>query len=110
MEMTFALAFVLTNLLEMLVAYFLLRKREGLLRILAVVLLCNLLTMPYVWFVFPALLRLPYFTVLMLSELFALFLEMIIYCSAFRNAGALRATLAAVAANLVSLLAGLALT
>ena len=109
MEMNFLLAFLLTNIIEFTVVYMLLRGREGALRIFFVVLLCNVLTLPYVWFVFPALLQPPYLPVLALSELFALFLEMLLYINFFRNAGALRATGAALAANLVSLAVGLAL-
>ena len=110
MEMNFLLAFMLTNMIEFAVVYLLLRGREGLLRILEVVLLCNLLTLPYVWFVFPAFLTLPYLPLLALSELFALSIEMLLYAASFRNAGALRATLAAVVANAVSLLVGFTLS
>jgi len=105
--MNFLLAFVLTNIIEFLVVYLLLRAREGLLRVFEVVLLCNLLTLPYVWFVFPAFLDLPYIPLLALSELFALFMEMVIYAATFKNSGALRATVAALIANIASLVLGI---
>ncbi|MDO8339989.1 MAG: hypothetical protein Q7T16_05010 [Candidatus Burarchaeum sp.] len=109
MEMNFLLAFVLTNILEFAVVYLMLRGREGSLHIAEIVLLCNLLTLPYVWFVFPAFLAMPYFPLLALSEVFALFIEMLLYAASFRNAGALRATFAAVVANALSFLVGFAL-
>jgi len=103
------LAFLLTNLLEMPVAWVFLRKTESAGKIATIVLLCNLLTLPFVWFVFPALLSLPYIQMLALAEVFAFAVEMGLYAAVFKKAGKIRAMGAAFAANALSLLVGLIL-
>lgn len=101
----FASAFLLTNLVEMPVAWLFLRRSENLKRVLLVVLLCNVLTLPFVWLVFPTL-RLPYVQFIAIAELFAFSIEMLIYAKAFEKSGWLRAAGAAFAANLASFVAG----
>jgi len=104
----FLSAFFLTNLLEMPVAYAVLRGKERTGRILAVVFLANVITLPFVWFLFPAIIG-GYYTSLALSELFAFLFEAAAYALAFRKAGAMRAAGAAVLANALSLAVGLVL-
>ncbi|VVB66247.1 Uncharacterised protein [Candidatus Gugararchaeum adminiculabundum] len=106
MELTFPLAFILTNLLEMPVAYFFLWKTEEPKRILAAVLFLNALTLPFVWFIFPQL-PFPYWHQLALSEIFAFGIEAILYIKIFKRTNAKIAALAAIAANFISLAIGL---
>lgn len=109
MVLDFPSAFLLTNLLEMPVAWAFLRKAEAAGHVFLVVLLCNILTMPLLWFAFPALLRLPYIQLLAVSEAFVFGAEIALYIAAFRKAGWPRAMGAAFAANLMTLLASLVL-
>ncbi|MFA6035824.1 MAG: hypothetical protein WC759_02605 [Candidatus Micrarchaeia archaeon] len=89
-------------------AYALLRRKESAKRIIAVVLLCNVLTLPIVWFAFPALIA-GYLPSLVLAEIFAFAFEAIAYAAAFRKAGWKRAAGAAVLANMLSFAIGLLL-
>jgi hypothetical protein len=104
----FFFAFLFTNLIEMMVAYMVLRGHEGPKRIIAVVLLCNMLTLPIVWFVFPALIA-GYLPALVLGEIFAFAFEAAAYALAFENAGWKKAAGAAVLANMLSLVVGILL-
>jgi len=105
--MDFALAFLLTNLVEMPIAYAILRKHEGAGRVAAVVFLANAITVPFVWFVFPALVA-GYLPALILAEIFAFAFEAAAYALAFKNTPKRIAIMAAVAANFLSLFVGLA--
>ncbi|RLG19959.1 hypothetical protein DRN67_01260 [Candidatus Micrarchaeota archaeon] len=107
MSIHFVAAFILTNLIEMPTAWLFIRKFYSEKRILAVVLLCNVITLPFVWIVFPTMLKLPWIQVLLLAEIFAFWLEMVLYVALFKGAGWFRASTAAVVANFLSLLIGL---
>jgi hypothetical protein len=104
----FLFAFLLTNLVEMPVACAILRRKENVKRILAVVLLGNAITLPVVWFVFPALVA-GYLPALILAEIFAFALEAAAYALAFKNTPKAMAVGAAIAANFASLLMGIIL-
>ncbi|MBI4399715.1 hypothetical protein HY570_03105 [Candidatus Micrarchaeota archaeon] len=107
MEIGFLAAFVITNLVEMLVAYFILGKDEKISLILPVVFCCNLVTMPWVWFIFPFFLHLPYLQTLLISELFAFIVEIVIYIEAFKNSTRDSSIMAASIGNLTSFILGL---
>ena len=109
MELNFLSAFFLTNVLEMPAAFFLLRKTEGAKLIFPAIFLLNCLTLPFVWFVFPSFLQMPYLSVLLLSEIFAFAVEMAAYAIIFSKTSRLTAIFAAFIANAVSFAIGFAL-
>ncbi len=108
MALDFLSAFFLTNLVEMLAANAILRRKERMKRITAAVLACNIITLPIAWFVFPALVA-GYLPALILAEIFAFAFEAAAYAVAFKNTPKRIAIGAAIAANFASLLVGLLL-
>ncbi len=106
-EYRFLQAFALTLLIELPVFLFLhskLARRAAPLTTLLVVGACaSALTLPYVWFVFPAFLQgLPY---VVLSEAFAVAAEAVLYAAWLRLAPA-RSLALSVACNVASYLVG----
>ena len=109
MELKFLSAFILTNILEMPVAFFFLRKTEGAKLVFPAIFLLNALTLPFVWIVFPSFLQMPYLPVLLFSEIFAFAVEMAAYAMIFAKTSRLAAMSAAFIANAVSFAVGFAL-
>jgi hypothetical protein len=102
--MEFPVAFLLTNVLEIPIAYFFLRKTEKADKIIIAILLLNAITLPFVWFVFPALIK-EYLPALIISEFVIFLIEAVAYAKIFTNSK--HAWKVAILANLVSLLTGL---
>lgn len=106
MSLEFPAAFIFTNVIEILAATSLLKKEEPK-RVLSVILLLNVVTLPFVWFVFPAFFQGNYFQVLAFSELPVFVFEAAAYSFAFKKTSVLKAASVAVAANAASFLFGL---
>lgn len=106
--MDFAQAFLVTNLIEIPVAYFFLRKTEDAKRVVSFVFLLNVFTLPFVWFAFPKF-GLSYWQFLIFSELFAFSIEIYMYSILFAKTDARVSAAAALCANLASFLAGIPL-
>ncbi len=102
--MDFLTAFVITNVVEISIAYFFLRKTENATRIVVTVFLLNCFTLPLVWFLFPYFIR-NYFVALLSSEAVIFAIEMFAYQKIFRNSK--NAWKVALVANLVTFLIGL---
>ncbi|MDO8553734.1 MAG: hypothetical protein Q7S22_02920 [Candidatus Micrarchaeota archaeon] len=102
--MDFLSAFVITNVVEISIAYFFLRKSEEIKKVVLTVFLLNCLTLPLVWFVFPFFIR-NYLASLLSSEAVIFAIEMFAYQKIFRKSK--NAWKIAFVANLVSFLMGL---
>jgi hypothetical protein len=107
----FLTALLLTIASELPVAYFILYRhlkikgmtvRPG--RIVAAVVICNLTTLPYLWFVYPAIMD--YTIAVLCGELTAFLVEAFIYWIT-TGAGIFASLLASLAANATSVLVGL---
>jgi len=102
--MEFLAAFLLTNVLEIPIAYFFLRKTEKAEKIIVAIMLLNVVTLPLVWFLFPSLIR-EYLAALISSELVIFLIEAVAYAKIFTNSK--RAWKIALIVNLASFLVGL---
>lgn len=71
---SFAKAFPITIILELLVSLILLSVRKLPKKILAYILLANIISLPIVWFLFP-LVKLPLLAIIVMSEIFAVLFE-----------------------------------
>jgi hypothetical protein len=101
-------AFLLTLVVEIPVATFLLRRAEpDRLRLVLLVVFANLATHPIVWYVWtqPFLIGTPEY--LVVAESWAVAVEALFYWAAFRGVRPLRALGVALAANAASFIAGI---
>jgi hypothetical protein len=101
-------AFLLTLVVEVAVAAFLLRRAEpDRLRLVLLVVFANLATHPIVWYVWtqPFLVGTPEY--LVVAESWAVAAEAVFYWAAFRGARPLRALGVSLAANAASFIAGI---
>jgi hypothetical protein len=71
---SFAKAFPITIILELLVSLIFLSVRKLPKKILAYILLANIISLPIVWFLFP-LVKLPILAIIVVSEIFAVLFE-----------------------------------
>lgn len=100
-------AFVVTLLIEVPIAVWLLRDAEpNLSRCVALVVFANLVTHPAVWYVFSQLFLVGTIEYVLTAEAWAIAAEAVFYVVAVRNLGARQAALVAVAANVSSFAIG----
>jgi hypothetical protein len=108
MEPAFAQAYLLTVIIETVILFIIMRKSFPALIIIRNSLIANTLTLPFVWFFFPAF-ALTYPMQVAASEIFAFAAESIIYLHLFRPIPLRDAALASLLCNLASFSSGLAL-
>lgn len=106
MPLDFASAYVVTVAVETVLLFLLLRKRYPALQIFANSLIANTLTLPFVWFAFPAL-GLGWFLGTSIAELFAFLAEAAVYQRLFERIGWRDAIIASLLCNAASLAIGL---
>ncbi len=106
--MDFLAAYVLTIAIEACALFALLRKNYGAALIAGNAVLASSLTLPFLWFAFPAL-GLPWGVQTALAEAFAVVAEAGIYRAAFRGMAWKDAFLASVCCNWLSFIIGIAL-
>lgn len=106
--MDFIAAYALTVSIEAVALYLLLRDRFGAVLIARNAIVASSITLPFVWFAFPAL-NLGWGMQTALAEAFAAFAEAGIYIVAFRGIRPKDAILASVLCNWASFVIGLAL-
>jgi len=106
--MDFISAYALTVGIEAAALYLLLRNEYGTILIARNAILASSLTLPFVWFVFPAL-GLSWGPQTALAEAFAVFAEAGAYAFAFRGMAFRDALLASVLCNWASFIIGLAI-
>jgi uncharacterized protein (DUF2062 family) len=107
-DLDFILAYFLTLVVETGALYLLLRRRYRAKTIILNSIIANSVTLPFVWYFFPALgLDWPVQTAI--AELFAFISEAVFYWKAFARLGYKEAALASFTCNLLSLGIGLLL-
>lgn len=112
MELSFVQAFSLTFIIETAILYLLLRDSQKTEKIIFNSFVANALTHPLVWFVFPSLafsLGFGYLLQTVISELFAFFVEALVFILLFKMAPR-QAAFVSFICNVVSFLVGLLLT
>jgi uncharacterized protein (DUF2062 family) len=108
MPLNFASAYIVTVAVETILLFLLLHKTHPTSKIVRNSFIANSLTLPFVWFVFPAL-GFSWFVGTSIAELFAFGAEAIIYRRLFEKIGWEEAILASLICNAASLAAGLVL-
>lgn len=103
---SFIKAFLITIILELLVSLIFISARKLSKKILAYVLLANIISLPIVWFLFP-LIKLPLLAIIVMSEIFAvLFESYFVYLLGKQTISLKQSTVLSVLNNLVSLFIG----
>ncbi|MFH1328214.1 MAG: hypothetical protein ABIH76_05150 [Candidatus Bathyarchaeota archaeon] len=103
--MEFITAYLLTILVEMLIAWLYMNKHLPAKKVLLSVLIVNTVTLPFVWFFFPQVMS-EYIFFIVFSEMFAFFTEAILYVYLLKLKPFQAATLSLIA-NLPTFLIGL---
>ena len=105
--MDFPTAWAFTVSVETIALVLLLRKAYRLERLVALGIIASTVTLPFVWYVFPALIS-PWTWSLGLSEIFAVVVEAAIYAAALPKLGWKKALGVSLACNALSFLIGMA--